>query len=1383
MTSSLEILASYVSPFVLRRLSEHPSRPDATAANRRAAAVLFADVSGFTSLAETLAERLENGAEELSRVLNAYFSALVDVVHENGGDVIDFPGDAAIAVWSREADQDLEEMTSRAAICALRLQERLGGFDAGEGVRLALKAAVGAGDLWMASLAGARDRLHTLVAGPPLLEMGTAMSVASAGDVVVSPSAWNLIGSHSKGQPLSAGWMLLERVAKEGTPNPRSQPILPADSAELLRPYLLEPTLATVDTGYRTWLAELRRVTVLFANLRGLDYDRSDIFDRAQDAIRVAARATERFGGTVNEIVADDKGTTLVASWGLPSLTHEDDASRALQAAIAIRSDLSSVVEGAAIGVATGRVFCGDRGSDERRDYAMIGQTVNLAARLMQATSEGVLCDEATSRDAFARGVETHVDFESLPPFVLKGYSEPVRVFRVRATGTRESRALLFGRDEERGAIAELLDAVAESKPAETHVLLIEGEPGIGKSSLIAELVREAQVRGLNPLVGGSSAIEASTPYYAWRAVFAQLLGVESGTEDPESRQARVLAILEAADSSLLELAPLLNSVLPLNLESNELTSQMTDQVRAYNTQVLLARLLSLVEPAKPAAGGTGPSSVVVLEDGHWLDSASWALADRVGRDFPGLLAITSRPTTDPVPAEREALEGRPNTVRLRLASLSVEDTRQILSTRLGKVPMDDSIVRFVHTRSGGNPFFAEELAYSLRDSGLIVVQGAVCRIAANAGNLEERVPANLQGTIAARIDQLSPAEQLTVKVSSVIGRVFLVRVLEDVYPVEGDRERLPSYLSTLQRLDMTSIHAPPPELAYLFNHVILQQVAYGLLLHSQRRELHAAIAAWYEQSHAQDLEPLYSTLAHHWGEAAVVDKALLYLDRAGESALRGFANREAIGFLEKAVELVAESRDEEAVGSAEARPAYAQRHAHLAEAYYRLGEFSESEEHSRAALDLLRRKVPEGRGRLRFATARLVAHQLGCRLKPTFFASEAQLDDAARSGLVLDDEIYGTLAKVAFLNDDVDLTAYCVLHSLKTGEAFGPSPELAQVYGNIGFTAGLIPIHSLARSYVGRAHKVISEIEGRDSVADAWVSFTSSFYASGTGDWDVAEEQAANAIRLYERFGDWTQWALAMQVLAKACVYRGQYPRFAELTELLLTSGRERAAQAEQAWCLNNRAEIILNSTNELGRVLEVLEEALALPFQHSAALNSHALEAVVHLRLDHADAARESATAALALIEESQPSSHGLLVGYFSTATTLLALRQRPELQEDRALAHQIASANRCLRNLGRVFPIARPRALLCQGLELRLDGKSKARKLWEKALDEAQHLRLEHDAALVRLELGRQPDEGDETRASHLARALETLETLGVQYDAKIVQESLSRLEPAI
>jgi hypothetical protein len=247
------------------------------------------------------------------------------------------------------------------------------------------------------------------------------------------------------------------------------------------------------------------------------------------------------------------------------------------------------------------------------REYDVIGEVMNLAARLMQAAPNAILCDAATHRTARSR-----LRFQDLPSISVKGKTTSVEVDRpVEPTGKPHGPRAMLGRVDERAALAERLRALEEHTGG---LVVVDGEPGIGKSRLLADLLARAHTDGVRCLAGAGDAIERATPYHAWRPIFADLMG--SVGIDVEERRRRVLARLQA-DPEMARLAPLLNSVLPLDLPDNELTAQLTGEVRADNTRQLLVQLL---QPTSATRAGRAAPLPIVLDDAHWFDSASWAL-------------------------------------------------------------------------------------------------------------------------------------------------------------------------------------------------------------------------------------------------------------------------------------------------------------------------------------------------------------------------------------------------------------------------------------------------------------------------------------------------------------------------------------------------------------------------------------------------------------------------------------------------------------------------------------------------------------------------------------------------------------------------------------
>jgi predicted ATPase len=367
--------------------------------------------------------------------------------------------------------------------------------------------------------------------------------------------------------------------------------------------------------------------------------------------------------------------------------------------------------------------------------------------------------------------------------------------------------------------------------------------------------------------------------------VFESLFDL-TDVSQPELRRTRVLEWLRDRPD-LERLAPLLGDVLPLDLPQDALVGELQSQIRGDNTRSLLVGALRAASEVQPL--------LVVVEDAHWCDSASWALARLVAQQIPrALLVLALRPLAEPIPDEYQWLRQAPNAQQLRLDPLPAEDVAALVGQRLGVTSVPQPVTDLIGEHAGGNPFFSEELASALRDTGVITITNESCRIAPGADLQDLSLPDTVQGVVLARIDRLAPPQQLTLKVASVIGRSFTYRLLHDIYPIAADRPTLADQLEGLQRRSLVLPETPETELAWIFKHVITRDVAYELMVRAQRRALHQAIAEWYEQYSEKELPRFYPLLAYHWSRTDEAAKAVQFQGLAGERALEGGAYREA---------------------------------------------------------------------------------------------------------------------------------------------------------------------------------------------------------------------------------------------------------------------------------------------------------------------------------------------------------------------------------------------------------------------------------------------------------------------------------------------------------
>lgn len=906
MRHDLHILGSYVPAMLVRHALQHPEPPTAPRLERFPAAVLFADVSGFTALTERLATRGAAGAEDLVHLLNAYFGQLIDLVTSYGGDVVKFAGDAVLALWRADTAADLPAHVQQIAQCCTVAQARLHNYAVAADVHLSMKLAIGAGEVVLETLGGVFGRWEYLVAGAPLAQVGAANHHASPGQIYLSPEAWALTQGQGQGCPEPDGSVRLETMQTPVALPPATPPVPTPEAVGALRTFLPGAIRTRLDAGQTDWLAELRHVTVLFINLP--DFTADTPLAQAQEAMAALQTHLYRYEGSINKISVDDKGASLVAALGLPPLAHEDDSLRGLRAALAMQAALQQLGMRSAIGVTTGQAFCGTIGNTVRREYTLMGDVVNLSARLMQAAPGTILCDEPTAAAAMGRLALT-----ALEPIHVKGKQAPIAIYRPeRETRTtpaaprpRRQHTPLVGRVHERAWLTAALTGLLTERHS-SH-LVLQGEAGMGKSRLMDELVTQAQAQGAVTLTGAGDAIERSTPYYPWRRLVAQLFQLAEGPDDPAMQRTQVLHHLPA-DPQITAMAPLLGAMLPFEWPDNATTGHLRGKARAEQTHTLLVRILHAVVQRQPL--------VLALEDLHWRDSGSLALTLAVCQQVqPLLLVASTRPMPEPLPAEYAALLQAPDTRVVVLEDMPATDVLDLVCQRLGVDRLPEQAARVLRDKAEGNPFFSEELALAMRDMGWLEIADGHCRVSPAApAHPTWNLPTTIQGVITSRIDRLAPAEQMTMKVASVIGREFPYRTLHAVHPIQDGKEALLGHFDTLLALDLTPVARPAPDLAYLFKHAITHEVAYNLLLFAQRRQLHRAVAEWHEHTYASNLAPYYPVLAYHWSKAAedrvpepsLVWTAVEYLHKAGDQAAQQYLNQEAIQCFTDALRLLA---------------------------------------------------------------------------------------------------------------------------------------------------------------------------------------------------------------------------------------------------------------------------------------------------------------------------------------------------------------------------------------------------------------------------------------------------------------------------------------------
>lgn len=1325
-------LSSYVPQAVLQRIAAMATLPDEPHTDQSPAALLIVDISGFTALTETAVRGGPAGTENLSRALNSYLGQIIDLVAEHGGDVAKIVGDALLTVWPA-VDEDLAAVTRKAALCGLAITAKLGQLELEADVPLSLKAGLCAGTVAATSVGGTSGRWLFLVVGEGVSQLAPLQPHMRTGTLVASPAAWSQISPDFDGRLLDGGHVRVEGPTTTIAPDGGATSFaLPAEIERSLRAYIPEVLLSRLDAGQGDWLAELRTTTVVFVSVRGLGHETPDALATLQRVTTAAQRALERYHGWLKEVTMDEKGTTLVAAFGVPPFSHEDDPTRAVQAALTLQTAIRELGLSASVGIATGPALCGPVGNARRRDFAVLGPHVNLAARLMQASGENdALCDAVTHDGVSGLGA-----WEHLAAFVLKGLPRPIDVYRVRAVTAEVSPgAALIDRSAERAAGAA---AIAALKRGEGALVVLEGEPGIGKSSIVADWLDHAREAGVKTFVGVAEEIEASTPYHAWRAVFEGLLGLE-GVVDRSSRRERALRRLRS-DKASLRLAPLLEPLLSLDLRDNEVTGQLSGEVRADNTNDLLVRLLS-----KDATTG---STMVVIEDAHWLDSSSWALLLRARREIPRiLLVVTMRPIGD---AESDRLETiRPEITTLRIGALERNDALDLACQRSGASRIAEPIAAIVQERAEGNPLFIEQLTYALRDAGRIVVEDGLVHAAGGDDLDSSIIPNTVQHVITSRLGQLPPGESMTLKVASVIGPRFSVRTLAEIYPLPAEASELVNHLDTLARLDLLAPVPAATESTYEFRHVITQEVTYNLMLPTQSQQLHRSLAEWYERTYGADLSPLHAVLAHHWRKAGEAARAVDHLELAAAQAVRTYANEEASDFLEQALALDAEA-------GLNIEPARRGRWLlQLGEAEVAMSRYRPGREHLEVGLRLMNHSAPATSLRQVIGLVAELGRQI--RRRARLARGPRTMNDLERADQVAACRAYLSLAEVSYFNRETLLPLYCVIRNLNEAEASGISTEISRGLAGTGALFGVAPLPRIAEWYLQRALRELGSVQ--DQTTHEIVRIIVGFYYTGAAKWELAREQFITVRRTAEELGDRRRLTDAVGNLMEVEFLQGAFDQAETLASELAATARahnDRRYEAEglvdQVYC-----EWQLGKSDQAQRTLNALRQIFddETDMTDELKIKYRGLLATIELARGGHEQALAASGEVLRLTKGQRPTSFGTFLGYVAPVEVYLSLWER-----DMAPADVRARTAEAIDRIGQyaaVFPVGRPRARTLEGRHEWLLGKRDAAfRSWHRALASAQELSMTYEAGLAHYEIGRHLDPNDGSRAAHFDEA---------------------------
>lgn len=650
------------------------------------------------------------------------------------------------------------------------------------------------------------------------------------------------------------------------------------------------PTISPEDR------AERRQVTVLFSDLVGSTalsarMDPEDLREVIAAYQKCVAETVRRFGGFVAQFLGDG----VLVYFGYPE-AHEDDAERAVRAGLELIAAVIALKTPASlqtrIGIATGFVVVGDlmTGSGQVHERGIVGETPNLAARLQGiAEPNTVVIAEATRRL-----LGNLFELKDLGPRDLKGVTEPLRAWVALRASTVESRfealhaaglTALVGREEE---IELLRRRWSKTKTGDGQVVLISGEPGIGKSRLTAALLESLAPERHTRLRYFCSPQHTDS---AFSPIIGQMERAAGLLHDDTSQQKldKLDALLAQASTSIQD-AALIAEMLSLPNDGRYPALDLTPEQRRQKTLEALTAQMETLSRQKPV--------LMIFEDAQWADPTSLEafgrVVDRI-RTLKVLLLVTFRPEFD------APWVGRPYVTTLTINRMADHEASAMIDRVVGDSELSAGIRQDIIERTDGIPLFVEEMTKAVLEAGS---ETAAARAIAAVPSPTLAVPASLYASLMARLDRLGgPAKELA-QVAAVIGREFSHALLASVVPQA--EAGLRSALDRLTAAGLLFRRGMPPHATYLFKHALVQDAAYGTLLREPRRTLHARIAETIESDFAESAESRPELLARHWTEAGLIEKAADLWGKAGQRSLAQSALVEAVEQLTRALDQIA---------------------------------------------------------------------------------------------------------------------------------------------------------------------------------------------------------------------------------------------------------------------------------------------------------------------------------------------------------------------------------------------------------------------------------------------------------------------------------------------
>ena len=1163
------------------------------------AASLFLDIAGFTPLTERLMAEGKEGAEILSGLVNGIFSPVIDAVYDHGGFITGLAGDAFTAVFPESPDGKTAAAAGLAIIDLFRKQgmvrTRLGQYE------LTAKIGVSSG-LVSWGICGTPEHKTYYFLGPAIDGCARAEQKATAMDVVLDPAFRTAVDpADFEIEDLPEDYFRLRGLKSV----PRSDPAPMTDLDDrIVRKFVPAAVLDNPQPG------EFRNVASVFVGFK----DPGD----ASRIERLAAAIIERSDAAAcyfEGLDFGDKGCTTLFLFGVP-LVYERELERAAEFSLALRREFGDRLR---CGITFGTVFAGIKGGPRRSSYGVLGDTVNLSARLMMKAEWG----EVWVADHVAERLKSRHDLEAIGPQALKGMSRPMPVSKLLQVkpGGREKLypGVMVGRTGDLAQLTEQAQGLAG--PRFCGVAYVYGDAGMGKSRLAYEFCEGLRASADTRYMPCDNILQKSmNPFVSFFNDYFQTVAIP----DAAGRKTRFDEIYEdlvrriegcghpaAADirAELVRTKSIIAGLIGIRW-SGSLYEELEPQARFENSLYAIKNFVQALSILRP--------TIIVLDDAQWLDADSkkaFEVLTRKIENFPIMIIAAGRFHDD---GSRPVLILDPGTpVReIVLSSFDDKTVAEHIGHQLDGRPSPD-LLAFITEKSQGNPFFIEQLCLYLRDNGLIRRDGTGIGLIGQGKDL----PAGIHAVITARIDRLSRELREMVQLAAVLGNEFESRILWTLISLYRSAIGQGEFESLLQRGENEQIWSAISELRYLFKNALVQEVVYGMQLRQHLRELHELAGAAIERHHPDD-KSYYEDLAYHYEQAENRTRLLVYLEKAGDYARDKYENEKAIGFYDKLIAIQTDPARRILTQNRKAGILDLIGRWHDAEKMYleniaaAVGDRRQEARDRTDLADLLINMSEFERARVLAEEARKIYENLG-----------------DRHGVCTTTRLQGV---IRFNQGDHEAAMVYFRMARKIAEEIGDRSELSYIISNMGAVYWSVSDYEKARDHFLEYLAIAEEMRDKMRMGAAILNLGVAY--RNLGDDQKAEEYYRRKLEISQELGDKRGLGMVTGNMGAIHLSRGEYDQAMECYRRRIEIAEEMGDRRSVGTAIGNLA-TIYKALGQLDRALDAFNQAIQMMRTLGIKYNLCSFldeQSDLFLQMGRIDEARQCNQEALAIAEE---------------------------------------------------------------------------------------------------------------------------------------------------